>query len=144
MGAWVVNDEHGPGPDRNPLSKQWLTFRSWHGEATFWREICVRMLAALAAAGVVYLVAALAGLVSTTPLAVVGIAMMAITSPFLLYWGADMVKHRRDLRMSADWSLTPPRNAGELRIRQVYTRALPVLFICLVGAALTVTAAVTR
>lgn len=137
-----MSDEAGPAPNRNPLSRQWLTFRRWHAEAAFWREVYVRMVAALAAAGVVYLVAALAGLVTTRPLAVVGIAAMTTAAPFLLYRGADLVKHRKDLRMSHDWSLTPPRNDDEIRIRQVYSRTLPFVLVLFAGAALTVTAAV--
>jgi hypothetical protein len=96
------------------------------------------MVAALAAAGIVYFVAAVSGLVSSTPLAVVGITAVLLTSPFLIYFGADMVKHRRDLRFTVDWSLNPPRNAGERRIRKVYDRALPLELIWLVGVVLVV------
>jgi multisubunit Na+/H+ antiporter MnhG subunit len=132
-----LNDD-GREAHRNPLAAPWATVRAWHREAAFWREVYVRMVAALAAAGIVYFVAAVSGLVSSTPLAVVGILLVGVTSPFLIYYGADMVKHRKDVRFTVDWSLTPPRNEGEVRIRKVYGRAEAPTLIWVVGIALTV------
>ena len=87
---------------------------------------------------------ALAGLVTTTPLAVVGILMVAGTTPFLVYWWVDMIAHWKDLRMGHDWSLTPPRDDAERRIRKVYTRALPVELIWVIGCALIIAMVITR
>jgi len=87
---------------------------------------------------VVYLIAVLAGLVSTTPLAVVGIVTVTVTTPPLVFWWADMVAHWKDLRMTHDWSLTPPRTEGEARIRRVYNRAPPFEFAWIAGVALIV------
>jgi len=129
---------------RNPLAGHWDTFRFWHAEVSFWRDVYVRTVAALAAAAVIYLVAALAGLVSTAPLAVVGIVTVVATTPFLLYWVVDMIAHRKDLRMSKDWSLTPPRNVGEVRIRKVYIKALPIELMWIVGVVLVLIAAIAR
>lgn len=121
-----------------PMSGHLATFRSWHGQASFWREVYVRSVATLCAAGVVYVVAALAGLVDTRPLTVVGIVVVGATTPPLIYWWADMVVHWKDLRMSRDWSHTPARNDAERRIRGVYTRALPVELVWAIGVLLIV------
>ena len=130
---------------RNPLAGHWATFRSWHADVAFWREVYVRTIAALAAAAIVYLIAALAGFVSTAPLAVVGIATVVATTPFLLlYWWVDMIAHWKDLRMGQDWSRTPPRNAGEVRIRKIYSKALAIELVWLIGVALIVIAAISR
>lgn len=137
-------NEAGGKTDRNPLASHWDTFRSWHVEVSFWREAYAQMIAALASATVIYLVAAIAGLVSTAPLTVVGIAIVGVTTPFLVYWLVDMIAHWKNLRMSQDWSLTPPRSPDELRIRRVYIRALPIGCIWLFGLALIVIARLAR
>lgn len=128
----------------NPLAGHWITFRSWHGEPSFWREVYARTFATLCAALVVYVVAALAGLVDTKPLSVVGIILLIITTPPLVYLSADMIAHWKDLRMSRDWSLTPPRNDSERRIRLVYERALPIGLVWTFGMTLLVATLTTR
>jgi hypothetical protein len=82
--------------------------------------------------------------VSAELLAVVGIVAMVAKTPFLAYWWVDMIAHWKDLRMSHDWSLTPPQNEGEARIRNVYTRALPIELVWVIGAALIVIATLAR
>jgi len=140
----VHENEGAHDAELNPHIGHWALFRSWHGEASFWREVYVRMIAALGAAGVIYVIAALAGLVTMTPLAVVGILMVAGTTPFLVYWWVDMIAHWKDLRMGHDWSLTPPRDDAERRIRTVYTRALPVELIWVIGCALIIAMVMIR
>lgn len=129
----VKDNETPDRRSRNPLADHLATFKSWHVQSSFWREVYVRMVAALAAAGVIYIVAAVSGVVTTTPLAVLGVMLVGVTTPYLLYAWADMLVHWRDLRLSRDWSLSPPRDEGEARMRRVYTRALPAELLWLVG-----------
>lgn len=76
----------------------WHTFRQWHREPQLWREIYTRTVSALAAAIVIYLVAAISGAVTREPAYIIAAVFAAIAVPLLLFSVPGVVRHWSGVR----------------------------------------------
>ncbi|WP_457202987.1 hypothetical protein [Nocardioides sp. HB32] len=76
----------------------WDTFKSWHGQESLYREIYARTVATLAAALVIYLVAAMAGLVDREPATLVAAVALIPGVLMLIFSVPGLVKHWKLVR----------------------------------------------
>jgi hypothetical protein len=107
-------------------------FRGWHGEASLWREIYARTVSALIAAFVIYLVAALAGVVDKKPAIVVSIAVLALGGLLLLFSLKPAIVHRAKVgQLFHTWNEDP--HPDWVLARRVYGRIVAGLLLTFVG-----------
>lgn len=109
---------------------KWQTFKGWHSEATFYREIYTRTLATLTAALVIYLVALAAGLVSARPALVV---LILVTVGALV----NSIVQMRDLNKALEHASQERRTRLQLMRVMVVLMTLLLLAIA-ISAVLTV------
>ena len=96
-----------PEDESEPRRAWWTEFRSWHGDPQLYRHIYTQAMGALTAAFLIYVVAAMAGLVSRIPVVVVtGVAWLVVVGVVVAGFVRD-IKDRREP--------TPPR--GWLSVR---------------------------
>ncbi len=81
------------------MAGRWATFKGWHGESSFWREIYARTVAGLCTAAVIFLFAVAAGYVRLHREGVISIGSIFIVGTMFLithaYFVIEVRKHHK-------------------------------------------------
>jgi hypothetical protein len=117
----------------------WDEFKSWHSGPALYREIYARTAATLLAAAVIYLIAAISGLVSVQPLAVVGVPLLVVGLGCLVFSVVGTAKRWKLVRpLFVVWNNhTSPEMEHAKRL---YTRLIIGIYSTLMGSIFIITA----